>query len=99
MFTIELSQPRPGPVVVDVATEDGTASAPADYGAMTTRITFTPGQTSKTVTVKVRGDTLDEVDENYFVNLTIVSGDVILRWPRSPSGTRASSRATRERRS
>src|SRR6185369_1804287 len=31
-----------------------------------------------TLVVKVHGDTIDEVDEDYFVNLTVVSGDVVL---------------------
>src|SRR5262249_6240798 len=40
--------------------------------------TFAPGESSKTVVVKVHGDTLDEPDETFFVNLTVVSGDVVL---------------------
>ena len=36
-------------------------------------LTFTPGQTTKTVTVLVNGDTLDELDETYFVDLSNAS--------------------------
>ena len=56
----------------------GRRTSLSDYGAMTTRLTFAPSQTSKTVVVKVHGDTLDELDESYFVNITVVSGDVML---------------------
>ncbi len=35
-----------------------------------TALTFTPGQTSKTVTVLVNGDTTNEANETFFVNLS-----------------------------
>ena len=78
VFTVSISQPPTDTVVIDAASTDGTAHEPGDYGAMSTRLTFDPGQSSKTVVVKVHGDTLDEPDENYVVNLTVVSGDVVL---------------------
>ena len=78
VFTVSISQPPTDTVVIDAASTDGTAHEPGDYGAMTTRLTFDPGQSSKTVVVKVHGDTLDEPDENYLVNLTVVSGEVVL---------------------
>ena len=78
VFTVSISQPPIDTVVIDAASTDGTAHEPGDYGAMSTRLTFDPGQSSKTVVVKVHGDTLDEPDENYVVNLTVVSGDVVL---------------------
>ena len=78
MFTVSISEPQTDPVVIDAESTDGTAHEPGDYGAMTTRLTFAPGQTSKTVVVKVHGDTVDEPDENFVVNLTVVSGEVVL---------------------
>ena len=33
-------------------------------------MTFAPGETSKTITVLVKGDTLTEPDETFFVNLS-----------------------------
>jgi Ca2+-binding RTX toxin-like protein len=78
VFTISISQPPLDTVVIDAASTDGTAHEPGDYGAMSTRLTFDAGQSSKTVVVKVHGDTLDEPDENFVVNLTVVSGDVVL---------------------
>ena len=64
-------------VSVDFATADGTATAPADYTATNGTLTFTPGQTTKTVTVPVKGDLLDEANETYFVNLTNPSNATI----------------------
>ena len=78
VFTVSISEPQTDLVVIDAASTDGTAHEPGDYGAMQTRLTFAPGQTSKTVVVKVHGDTVDEPDENFVVNLTVVSGDVVL---------------------
>jgi Ca2+-binding RTX toxin-like protein len=78
VFTASISEPQETPVVVDATSADGTAHEPGDYGEMTTRLTFDPGQTSKTFVVKVHGDTIDEPDESFFVNLTVVSGDVVL---------------------
>src|SRR5262249_43300625 len=49
---------------------DCTATAGSDYVATTGSLTFAPGETSKTVTVAVNGDTLGESDETFYVNLT-----------------------------
>ena len=70
VFTVSLSSASGKTVNVDHATADGTATAPADYAAGTGSLTFTPGQTSKTVTVIVAGDSLDEIDETFNLNLS-----------------------------
>src|SRR5207249_2953752 len=58
-------------VAVNYATADGTATAPSDYVAIpTTTLTFSPGQTTKTITVPVNGDLVDETDETFTVNLS-----------------------------
>ena len=57
-------------VTVDYATADGTATAPGDYLAASGTVTFLPGETSRPVTVTVNGDTLDEANETYLVNLS-----------------------------
>ncbi len=69
-FTVSLSAASACNVSVDFATADGTATAPADYTSASGTLSFTPGQTSKQVTVQVKGDLLDEANETYFVNLT-----------------------------
>ena len=70
-FTVTLSSASSDTVTIDVATSNGTANAGADYTALPlTTLTFTPGQTSKTVTVQVSGDVIDEENETFFLDLT-----------------------------
>lgn len=78
-FTVSLDAASTSTVTVDYGTSDGTANAPADYQALpTTQLVFNPGETSKPVTVLVNGDTLDEPDETFFVNLTNATNAAIL---------------------
>ena len=65
-------------VTVDYATANGTASAGSDYTATSGTLTFTPGQTSKTITVMVNGDTTVEPDETFIVNLTNASANATI---------------------
>src|SRR5262249_20864121 len=69
-FTVSLTNVSTQTVLVDYQTVNGTATAPADYQAVNGTLTFAPGQTSKTVTVMVNGDTLDEADETFTVVLS-----------------------------
>ncbi|HUQ32902.1 MAG TPA: Calx-beta domain-containing protein [Pyrinomonadaceae bacterium] len=73
-FTVTLTPSSTQTVTVNYATADGTASAttaPIDYTAVpSTQLTFTPGETSKQVTILVNGDTLSEANETFFVNLS-----------------------------
>jgi uncharacterized protein (TIGR03437 family) len=69
-FTVTLTATSAQTVTVDFATADGTAAAPADYQTNNGTLTFAPGDTTKTITVLVNGDTLDEASETFFVNLT-----------------------------
>ena len=46
-----------------------TATASTDYTAANGIVFFAPGETSKTVTVQVLGDTIDEFDETFFLNI------------------------------
>ena len=51
----------------------------ADYQSIAaTQLTFNPGDTSKTVMVDVNGDTADEPDETFFVNLSNATNAAIL---------------------
>lgn len=69
-FTVTLSAPSGKAVQVNYATTNGTAIAGADYTAVSGILTFTPGQTSKTISVSVLGDLLDEIDETFTVILS-----------------------------
>jgi len=78
VFTVSLSTASSQTVTVQAATADGTAAAGADYTATgPVTLTFAPGQTSQTVAVPVLGDTIDEVDETFAVNLSGASGAAI----------------------
>ena len=69
-FTLSLSAPSPQPVGVTVTTSEGTASAPGDFGSLSTTVTIPAGEISKTVDVAVKGDTLDEPDETFQLALS-----------------------------
>ena len=77
-FTVSLSAASSQPVTVCFATALGTATAPADYVAIpTTTLTFNSGETSKLITVAVKGDTLDENDETFVVQLSNPNGALL----------------------
>lgn len=40
-----------------------------DYGVKTGTLTFTPGQTSKTISITIKGDTKAEADETFRIEL------------------------------
>lgn len=82
-LTITLSQAMGTAVDVNYSTGGGTAIAGTDYIATSGGVTFAPGQTSKTVTVKVIGDTVYETpqDETFNVTITSPSGVTILTSP------------------
>jgi hypothetical protein len=51
-------------------TVDGTATAgDSDYVAKTGALTFAPGETSKTITIEVKGDNKKEADEYFYLDL------------------------------
>jgi VCBS repeat-containing protein len=77
LFTVTLSTANSRTVTVAYATADGTAVAGPDYDAASGTVSFAPGETSKTVTVVVRGDTLDESNEDFLVNLANPTNAVI----------------------
>lgn len=68
-ITVILSAASGQSVTVNYATSNGTATAGSDYTATSGTLTFNPGQTSRTFTVPIIDDSLNEVDET--VNLTL----------------------------
>ncbi|MGQ0622005.1 MAG: Calx-beta domain-containing protein [Panacagrimonas sp.] len=76
VFTVSLSVASASPVTVNYATADGTAKlSDLDYpAAVGGSLSFTPGQTSQTITVPVKGDTKFEPNETLFVNLSGATG-------------------------
>jgi subtilisin family serine protease len=69
-FTVSLSAPSAETVTVDWNTVDGTAVAETDFVSGAATLTFSPGQTLKTVSVALNGDTAEEADETFAVLLS-----------------------------
>ncbi|WP_200376899.1 beta strand repeat-containing protein [Thiocystis violacea] len=69
-FTVNLSAAQTSAVTVNYATANGTATAGSDYTAAAGTLTFAAGETSKTVTVPVIGDTTFEPNETFSVTLS-----------------------------
>jgi len=79
VFTVSLTGPTTEQVTVAFATANGTATVGNnDYVFKSGVLTFTPGSTTRTIAVVVKGDTTAEADEDFFVNLTGATHSVIL---------------------
>jgi hypothetical protein len=79
IFTISLSAASSLTVKADFATGDGTAAAGTDYQATSGSLTFSPFQTTRTVTVLVNGDTANEPNETFTVNLSNPQNATLLK--------------------
>lgn len=76
-FTVRRTGLATETTTVNYATTNGTATAGSDYEAASGTLTFAPGENSKTINVKVFGDTTTEANETFFVNLsTPTNGDI-----------------------
>jgi len=64
-FTVHLSTASARTVSIHYATADGSALAGADYQAVSGDLSFSPGTTSRTVSVRVLPDTVDEPTETF----------------------------------
>ncbi len=74
-FTITLSSPIASSVTVDVSTVNGSAVSGTDFTALTNfPVTFAPNTTTRTVTVTVLTDAVQEADENLYLTLTNALG-------------------------
>lgn len=77
-FKVVLDKASSSPVTVKYATSNGTATAGSDYNAISlTTLTFAPNETTKFVTVLVKGDTSHEADETFFLNLSSATNATI----------------------
>lgn len=70
VFTVKLSASTTSTVTVVYGTVDGTAKAGSDYTKVSGKLSFAPGETSKTISVPVIGDTLVEANETFTVSLS-----------------------------
>jgi len=71
VFTLNLSAPTANGQVVtfDYVTANGSASAGSDYVAKSGTFSIPAGATSQTLAVAINGDTDNESDETFFLNL------------------------------
>jgi hypothetical protein len=76
-FTVSLSAAASGSVTVQYATQPGTALAGTDYTSASGMLTFTAGQTSKTVSVTVLGATAPEPNQTFNLVLSNPSGATV----------------------
>lgn len=74
VFTVTLSPAPTSTVSVSYATASGTATAPSDYTAKSGTLNFTAGQTSKTISVAVKGDLTHEPTETFALTLGSPTG-------------------------
>ncbi|HPW56928.1 MAG TPA: lamin tail domain-containing protein [Thermoanaerobaculaceae bacterium] len=78
-FTVSLSAPAgAGGVSFNYATADGTATQPEDYIQASGTGSIASGTSTTTIDVSVNGDTVEEPDETFFVNITSATGATIL---------------------
>jgi hypothetical protein len=71
-FTVTLSSPfvYDQPVTMSFQTVNGTArTSDNDYVAKTGTLTFAPGETTKTITIEVKGDSKKEAHETFYLDL------------------------------
>ncbi len=76
-FTVTLSTPSSAKVSVKFATADGTATSPQDYLAKKGVLSFAHGQTSKTITITVKGNPIGQPNKTFSVVLSDPKNAVI----------------------
>jgi probable HAF family extracellular repeat protein len=69
-FTVTLSAAYDQPVTMSYRTFNGTAkTSNNDYVAKSGTLTFAPGETTKTITIEVKGDSKREANEYFYLDL------------------------------
>lgn len=78
-FTVTLIPAATTAVSVNYATQNNSAVAPGDYTATSGTLTFSAGQTTKTVSVNVVGNTTTVTDDSFYLTLSGATGATIER--------------------
>ena len=77
-FVVALSGPASQPVSFSFATANGTATAGSDYVATSGGpVTFAVGEVEKPIVVLVNGDTVDETQETFFLDISNVQNATV----------------------
>ena len=75
-FTVTLSAAYDQPVTMSFQTVNGTATTgDNDYIAKAGTLTFAPGETTKTITITVKGDSKKESHETFYLDLSDLSSN------------------------
>jgi len=74
---VTLSNGSSQAITVSYRTVDGTAKAKEDYTATSGTLTFQPGETSRTISVSIKGDRKREANETFSVQLSNAVGATI----------------------
>ncbi|NER20064.1 MAG: DUF4347 domain-containing protein [Symploca sp. SIO1C2] len=69
-FVVSLNQASGQDITVDFTTNDGTAINPDDFTGTNGTVTIAAGDTAAMITVDIADDAIDELDENFTVDLT-----------------------------
>ncbi|MYK90967.1 MAG: hypothetical protein F4026_02275, partial [Synechococcus sp. SB0669_bin_8] len=77
-FELHLHSPSDAAVSVDYGTRNGTATAGLDYTAASGTVTFAPGETRRTATVRVLEDVHDEGNETFELVLSNPFGGAVI---------------------
>jgi len=76
-FVVSLSAASSQTVSCSFATADGTATAGSDYVAKSGALSFAPGEVQKSVGILVNGDTVDETQETFFLDISNVQNATV----------------------
>ena len=76
-FVVALSGPSSQSVSFSFATANGSATAGSDYVATNGAAAFAPGEVEKPVVVLVNGDTVDEAQETFFLDISNVQNATV----------------------
>jgi hypothetical protein len=76
-FVVALSGPSSQSVSFSFATANGTATAGSDYVATSGALAFAPGEVEKPVVVLINGDTVDEAQETFFLDISNVQNATV----------------------
>ena len=76
-FTVSLSRSSTRTITVNYATQNGSATAGQDYTSKSGTLTFAANETSKTVSVSLLSDIIDEGNETFTLRLSSPSNAVL----------------------
>ena len=76
-FVVALSAATSQTVTCSFATSNSTATAGSDYTAASGGVTFAPGEVERPVVVLVNGDTVDEAQETFFLDISNVQNATV----------------------